>query len=489
MALKDKLSRFSIEGLLAGNYAAIDPFSNPVRLLHARVGLRGNPKLSFYSLPRRVDEQTLDLKTLIDSLPPDLAKILHDPRTGVIVVIPSEAFAFRSFTLPFPKPKEALKVAPLELEPRLLWELENTSVGLIPFSSAGSTRILAATLERSLVVSVKAALQEAFLSHALIECEGLARLRDLNAHPICKKTQAKEGGFLFLDVSTSGIHLGYSTQNRGSTVQYLPLKPLEDFDRLASEAMYILRGLLGELENPYPVVLRDQGGPLHKPLEESFGEGLILLDPNEAGVVDHAHHLRGALLGFIDSRPLPKFTTFADESSKTPWFFPQVRSLLKEGAILMGWVALMMAVFMGLSLMKMEATHKALLKHEEKLFRGAFPQVRPMINPLVQAKTLTLQEEETLKGYLGVIGPAPLGLTLEGLAESFQKAGSIKIYEASYRLGELRVLAIAPNTKNFERLKPILQKTSMFQDIRFENVRVQPGGVIFTVHLKLSPAL
>lgn len=489
MALKDKLSGFSVKGLLTGNYVAIDPFSNPGRLLHAQIGLRGKAKLSLYSLPWGGNEQALDLKALMGSLPPDLRETLQDPKTGVIVVIPSEAFAFRSFALPFPKAKDALKVAPLELEPRLILGLEDASIGLLPFSGNKETKILAATLERSLLTSIMSALQEALLAHALIECEALARLRDLNAHPRCKEAKAKEGGFLFLDASSSGVHLGYSAQNRGSNVQYLPFKPFEGLTRASSEAMYILRGLLGELEKPYPLVLRAKDALWHKSIENAFKDGLILLDSDEEEGVGHAHHLRGALLGFIDSRPLPKFTPFGDEGSKGLWSFPQVRSLLKEGAILMGGVALMVGLFVGFSFMKMASTHQALIKHEEKLFRSAFPQVRPVINPSVQAKTLVLQEEETLKGYLGIIGPAPLGLTLERLAECFKEAGSVKIYEASYRLDELRVLAIAPNTESFERLKPILQKASLFKDTRFENVRIQPDGVIFTVHLKLSPAL
>lgn len=489
MALKSKIPWVPIEGLLTGHYAAIDPFSSPARLLHAKVGLRGEVELTLFSFPKGVHEPTLGLKALIEFLPPELTEILHDTRTGVIVVIPSEAFAFRSFTLPFPKEKDALKVAPLELEPRLLRGLEDTSLGLIPFAGVGGTRILAAALERSLVVSTKEALHEAFLDHALIECEGLARLRDINAHPACKKLRAQEGGFLFLDVSSSGIHLGYSLQNHGNNVQYLPLKPFGDLGRLVPEAMYILRGFLGELDHSYPLVLRAQDGPLHQPLEKAFGKGLILLDPNEARDINHAHHLRGALLGFIDSHPFPKLTPFTEESSKTPRFFPQARTLLKEGGIITAGIALIMSLFMVASFMKMQATHKALLEHEKKIFRSAFPQVRPVINPLVQAKTLTNQEEETLKGYLGIIGPAPLGLTLEGLAESFQKAGSIAIYEISYRQDELRVLAIAPNTENYERLKPILQNASSFKDVRFENVRVQPDGVIFTLYLKLSPVL
>jgi hypothetical protein len=85
--------------------------------------------------------------------------------------------------------------------------------------------------------------------------------------------------------------------------------------------------------------------------------------------------------------------------------------------------------------------------------------------------------------------PAPFGVALETLAQIFLTEGAAKLYEASYRQGELRVLAVAEDTTAYERLKAALRPVGPFVGVRFENVRVQQDGVVFTLFLKLSPAL
>lgn len=489
MALARNLSWSSLTRLLTGDYIAVDPFSSPAVLLHAKTGLREAPSFSVYSQRYEAEDGIPNIANLLDSIPKDLANILRNPGTCVCIVLPAEAFTFRGLVLPFSKTSDAVRVAPLELEPRLLWGLEGSSVGLIPSHTPKGTQILAASLKRSFLEALKHEIRKASLDNAFLECEGFARLRDLNHALREKKDEGLTKGYLFIDQSISGIHIGYSTPAQGSALQFLLAKAYGSNEALLTGAAYVLKCLQGELNIDVPVVVRARETGWHEMCEKAFGGTFQMIWLEEDPSWGYAFHLRGALRAFLDPTPSPKPVPFANGNGNGFRSFPQVASLLKEGAAIGAFLLLLFGLLTAATYMKTKATYEMLGSQERSLFTKSFPQVHPVINPSTQARTLATQEGDLKKAYLEAIGPAPLDVPLETLAQIFLTEGNAKLYEASYRQGELRVLALAGDTTAYERLKAALRPVGPFEGVRFENVRVQQDGVVFTLFLKLAPAL
>jgi len=489
MALVRNLSWPSLSRLLTGDYVAIDPFSSPAVLLHATIGLRGAPSFSVYSQQHEADNGMPNIADLLDALPQNLANTIRDSRTGVCIILPAEAFAFRGLALPFSKTSDAMKVAPLELEPRLLWGLEGSSIGLVPSRTPKGTQILAAALKRSFLEAVKKEIREASLGNVFLECEGFARLRDLNHALRGKKDEAIPKGHLFFDQSTSGIHVGYSTPGQGSALQFLPARPYGSKEALLADAAYALKCLQGELSISVPLVVRARETEWHEMCERAFGGTFKVIRLEEEPSWGHAFHLRGALRAFLDATPSPRPVPFTIANGNGVHLLPQAASLLKGAAAIGAFILLLFGLLTAATYMKAKAAYEALASQEKALFAQAFPQVHPIINPLAQARTLATQERDIREAYLGAVGPAPFGVALETLAQIFLTEGAAKLYEASYRQGELRVLAVVEGTTAYERLKAALRPVGPFVGVRFENVRVQQDGVVFTLFLKLSPAL
>jgi len=474
---------------LDGGLCCYRPLLKPGRFLHATIGLRGAPSFSVYSQQHEADDGMPNMADLLDALPQDLANTVRDSRTGVCIVIPTEVFAFRGLVLPFSKTSDAMKVAPLELEPRLLWGLEGSSIGLVPNRTPKGTQILAAAIKRSFLEAVKKDIREASLDNALLECEGFARLRDLNHVLRSKKGEATQKGHLFFDQSTSGVHVGYSTPDQGSALQFLPAKPYGSKEALLAGVAYVLKCLQGELSISVPLVVRARETEWYEICERAFGGTFQIVRLEEDPYWRHAFHLRGALRAFLDETPSPRPVPFTIGNENGGRLLPQVVSLLKEGAVIGAFILLLFGLLTAATYMKTKATFETLVSQEKAMFTKAFPQVKPVINPLTQARTLATQERDIREAYLGAVGPAPFGVALETLAQIFLTEGAAKLYEASYRQGELRVLAVAEDTTAYERLKAALRPVGPFVGVRFENVRVQQDGVVFTLFLKLSPAL
>ncbi len=489
MALIRGFSWPSLSRLLTGGYVAIDPFSSPAVFLHATIGLRGAPSFSVYSQQHEADDGRPDIAGLLDALPQGLANTIRDSGTGVCIVLPAEVFAFRGLALPFSKTSDAMKVAPLELEPRLLWGLEGSSIGLVPNRTPKGTQILAAAMKRSFLEAVKKEIREASLDNAFLECEGFARLRDLNHTLRDKKGETTPKGHLFFDQSASGVHVGFSTPCQGSELQFLPAKPYGSKEALLAGAAYVLKCLQGELSISVPLVVRAMETEWYEMCERAFGGTFQVVRLEEDPSWGHAFHLRGALRAFLDATPSPKPVPFTIGNGNGVRLLPQAVSLLKEGAAIGAFILLLSGFLTAATYMKTKATYETLVSQERALFARAFPQVQPVINPLSQARTLATQERDVVKAYLGTVGPAPLGVALEALAQAFLTEGVAKLYEASYRQGELRVLAVAESTTAYEKLKVALRPVGPFVGVRFENVRVQQDGVVFTLFLKLSPAI
>jgi len=496
MAIKGKIQQIFLNSF-TDEYLALDPFSNPAAAIYVRSFTIGNPQIRMFTHHKKQNNENIkeSMIGLYEVLPERVKAQITARKVCTLIPLPSSWFTYRTIDLPFTKSKDVLRAAPFELEPRLLFSLEEMSISFIIATKQDSSYVFSSITKRDTLTDFNDLLSETPFSNSILECEAISRLRFILFEKFNKKIPSND--LIFIDQGPRGIHIGYTRGIKEVSCQFIDLEAGPPTKDVLSLIYYTLRCMHGKINSPLLVLLEEnnRSSELKQALTELFPhiqENKFEAEPLEKSVPlpvneGSLRHLTGILLAFLSHETLQLTPIHSKE--KKFLVLPQLRSLLKKFLYMSSGIMLFLFLFMGASYYMAKQTYNTLVNEEKALFMEAFPSIRPVISPINQARSLAKKLEQDEYGYASLIGPIPLSVFFSDIARVFSESGSIHIYEMSFRGHEVKLLCHADNMEAFDKLQASLEEHEKYKSKAiFENVEVLPddGSVVFTLFQKLQ---